>query len=131
MNEKEWIPEDYILENNLLNNNIELYDKYCDYVKWKKNNINMIKVWCMLYKNDKLIDEIYEYFMIYIKKTDNKYKNVIDYILEILYVLLKNNNKKEILEKMLELNKNDFELSSKFLLLNINDIIFHSYIRID
>lgn len=119
---KEWIPPDYIMKNNILLLNDE-YDMYCNYVKWKKE-INIINsTWIKLKKNlDLLLNDILDIMIKYMNnKLQNEivYKHVIDIFLEQIYKITKHYNCPNIVKKVKDLDIKLFDNSSRFLIYNI------------
>lgn len=120
---KEWLPSDYIMKNDILRINDD-YDMYCNYTKWKKQTMNMIMAWFYLQKDvNVLLQDIYEYFCFYIspQNTEQKYKHVIDIFLEQIEKLLNVCKDVIIIEKIKQLEIGNFESSSRFILYNILD----------
>lgn len=120
--DKGWLPPDYVFENNLLLLNDD-YEMYCDYVKWKQEIHNLNSIWVKLGKDiNCLLHNIYEYFTMYIeKRTEHThvYRYIIDVFLEQMQRLLKHVANTEIINKIRQLNIQDFESSSKFLIYDI------------
>jgi|DEB0MinimDraft_4_1074332.scaffolds.fasta_scaffold19460_2 disulfide oxidoreductase YuzD len=120
---KEWYPCNLILENNVLinSNDEELYDIYCQYVKWKKETINLfqgIKLIWDIYKNNCLSqllqNEVLDMFQIF--HQDKMKVHVTDFCLEILYIFF---NKSESVCAYLEsIDKDKLNSSTKFLIMN-------------
>jgi len=120
---KGWLPPQYIFENNLLLLNDE-YELYCNYVKWKKEINNINYVWIKLNRDvDIILNDIYDYMILYIENKctehHNIHKYIVDIFLEQIYRILKYVNNDKIVEKIGILNVNDFENSSRFLIYNI------------
>lgn len=125
-NNKKWTPYDYILNNDILKNDEDIYDEYCKYVKWKKNNINIIKAWYYILKIENLLDKyydlyknLYEYLIYYIENDNNNYKHIIDIILDEIYIILDYTDNNSIKEDFNKFNLNKLESSSKFIVYNI------------
>jgi len=126
---KEWYPEAYIMDNNLLStaNN---YDEFCDYIKWKKSISNINKTWCYLYiktdvKKLELLLEIYFDFFIDLINDDNNFKikkHIIDYILEQVLIILKKYYYKNIINKLKDVCIDKFNNSSKFIIMDILEL---------
>ena len=121
--ERKWYPYSLIIEKNILEN--EYYDDYCDYIKWKNNQLNMLKILYFLYKdNNNLYDDICNklsneiYNEIDKGLNNNKYKYIIDYLLESLDIL-KEKIDKDIINKFKKYNLKKVDSSTKFLILNI------------
>jgi hypothetical protein len=122
---KEWIPPSYILENALMvgNEDDEIYNLYCDYVKWKKTNSSIFNILILLVddkiKIENVLNNIYAYLIEYISSSVKKYRHVIDILLEDIIIIMsyyKNNN---IIEKFKNMDLSILENSSKFLIYNI------------
>lgn len=121
-NEKMWMPNDYILKNNILND--DLYDEYCDYLKWKIKQINILKTLKYFIEEkenyieilDKIIYDLCEYLLENIKI--KSYKYILDYILELLQILSEIKSE-EIIKKLKEIDLDKIDKSTKFLILNI------------
>jgi len=115
---KEWMPTQQILENDVLKINDE-YDMFCDYSKWKKEVQNINKAWIILKKDvDILLADIFEYFCEYMHQ-EKTYKHVFDILLEQIDKILKHHINLDIIEKVKILDINKFESSTKFLIYNI------------
>lgn len=115
---EEWKPPSYILENNLLLLNDE-YEMYCNYIKWKKEVSNLNMTWIKLKMNmDVLLNTIFDEMIRYIN-SGTIYKYIVDIYLEQIYKILKVCKNPDILRKIGELDINTFESSSKFLIMNI------------
>lgn len=121
-NEKIWMANNYILENNILNDN--LYDEYCEYLKWKIKQINILKTIKYFIEEkenyieilDKIIYDLCEYLLENIKI--KSYKYILDYILELLQILSEIKSE-EIIKKLKEIDLEKIDKSTKFLILNI------------
>lgn len=121
-NEKKWKANEYILKNNILDDN--LYDEYCEYQKWKIKQLNILKtIKYFIQENnnyieilDDIIDDLNNYLLENIKI--KSYKYILDYILDILQLLSEIKSEKIInILKKIDINKIDN--STKFLILNI------------
>jgi hypothetical protein len=125
INNKEWIPPSYILENNLMcgNEDDEMYNLYCDYVKWKKINSAKINILLSLVteptKINDLLLNIYNYLLEYISNSKNLYRHIIDILLEDIIILLSYYNNEEIINNFKNMDLTIFENSSKFIIYNI------------
>lgn len=119
--DKKWFPNDTILNNNVLDN--EMYDLYCDYVKWKKQTKNIFDAILLLSKkyefinNDMLNELISDIF--YLFKNANDKKHITDFMLENLQEFLKHIENDEIKNYLQEINLDSVDKSTKFLILNI------------
>jgi hypothetical protein len=124
---KEWLPSSYILSNNILENNENKYDEYCDYVKWKKGSISLARAWCyIMQKNnslsdlDILLDNLVENLMTYVNNTTSHvYKHVIDILLDQINTILDIYKSKRIINIIKDIDISNFENSSKFKIYNI------------
>jgi hypothetical protein len=122
---KEWIPPLYILENELMigNEDDKIYDLYCDYVKWKKTNNSIINILILLVidkvKIDGLLNNIFIYLMEYISLPSKKYRHVIDILLEDIITIMSYYKNNDIIDKFKNIDMSVFENSSKFLIYNI------------
>ena len=124
---KEWLPNDYILNNNVLATNDDKYDEYCDYVKWKKSSISISRAWCYIMQKqnlsqnldillDNLIDKLKDYTS---DKTSKVYKHVVDIILDQINTILDIYKCKRIIQIIKNIDITNFENSSKFKIYNI------------
>jgi hypothetical protein len=124
VNNKLWLPNEKILNNNILNNDESLYDIYCDYVKWKKEIINIHKAWCMIkskYDHEKMLNELYDCFIQY--NNSKVHKHIVDFSLEQLFIFFKRGIKNHnIVDKLRSINLDNFDSSTKFLIMNIIDL---------
>jgi hypothetical protein len=119
---KEWIPPQYIYDNNLLLLNNE-YELYCDYIKWKKGIHNINKVW-LKFKFDEiptLLDDIYNH-MIEIINERSVHKYIIDIFMEQLFKILSITKTKNIIDKIKMLDIKKLDNSTKFYIYNILDL---------
>ena len=121
---KEWLPVDDILNNNPLKNDENVYDVYCDYVKWKKEITNINKAWCLIFKethakHNCMIEDIYNVFEKY--KESKSHKHVVDFSLEQIFLFFKYSKCKsnDIIHKLKQFDSKYFESSTKFLIMNI------------
>jgi hypothetical protein len=119
---KEWMPPQYIYDNNLLLLNNE-YELYCDYIKWKKSIHNINKVW-LKFKFDEipvLLDNIYSYMCEIInEKLVHKY--IIDIFMEQLLKILSVTKTQDIIEKIKSLDLKKLDNSTKFYIYNILEL---------
>lgn len=132
---REWIPTDIIIENKILYSN-DNYDKYCQYVKLKKQTLSLLKALIIICKrnNDmqqinKILIEIMKDMRTYIDKLD--YKHIIELLLDDIIIITelydqwKSDNiymYEEYINylKLVDLNK--YEYSTKFKLARILNI---------
>lgn len=125
---KEWLPPEYILKNNILHLD-DQYDMYCDYTKWKKEVNNMNMLWIYLKKDiDYLVNDIYDFFEKYLNKINvgeiNEYivyKHVLDLLLEQISKISIHCDISNIVGKLKELDISLMENSTKFSIYNILD----------
>ena len=122
---KRWMPTDVILNNNLLKNDESLYDIYCDYVKLKKEVMNVNKAWCLIFKDirekhDGILQDLYELFDKY--NQSKVHKHIADFSLEQMFIFLKETQNKNFIQKFKELDLKRFESSTKFLIMNIIEL---------
>jgi len=122
---KEWIPPQYILENELMTGNEDdvIYNLYCEYVKWKKKNNAIITILILLVKDSikikELLDNIYSYLINYISTSSNMYRHVIDILLEDIIIIISYYKNEEIINNFNNMDLSIFENSSKFHIYNI------------
>lgn len=124
MSNKEWIPPTYILETDILLKD-ENYDTFCDYIKWRKSSISVIRTWCnILIKEDKinnidiLLNNIMEIVIEYIENKSIK-KHVLDIALDQIYTILDIHDNIEVIDKIKNWDISIFENSSRFKIYNI------------
>jgi hypothetical protein len=125
---KDWYPEDYVIQNNILSSCNDMYDLYCNYVTWKKQITNVNKFWCLIHhemncldKFDHLLNDLIYLFNEY---SDNpkKHKHIIDFALEQILIILKTYKNKNIINIFKELDTSNLESSSKFIILDIVEL---------
>jgi hypothetical protein len=125
---KEWIPEEIIIENKILydNNN---YDKYCLYVKLKKNSLSILKALLIILNRmenimeiEELSNEIFNDIHKYLQTDMNIYKHIIELLLDELILILDYHKNLNIIEKLRKINLNDYEYSTKFKIMKILDL---------
>lgn len=128
---REWIPPDYIFHNDILTSDKE-YDMYCKYKKWKKETFNMISLWIILRKDiGILLRNIFDFFELYLNRSDKisekigksyiVYKHVLNLFLEQIIQILAYLENKSIIDKIKKLDEKQFESSTRFLIYNIID----------
>jgi hypothetical protein len=126
INHKQWYPPAYAFENDLLTADEQLYDMYCDYVKWKNYVTNTIKVVCTLdaistKQIDRLLNDFYDLFFENLYKPTTKH--IVHFALEQLHNILKltcaSIKNREIRDKLKVIDTKDIESSSKFLIMDI------------
>lgn len=126
----EWIPNDNIINNNVLSNDKDMYDLYCDYVTWKKHIKNTNIGWILLFtkyqclnKIDTLLKDIVSLFEKY-KLLQKTHKHMIDFALEQIYVILQKYSNQNVLKNIYIQNKDtQLQSSSKFLLMDIFQLL--------
>jgi len=120
---KLWLPNEYIINNNILDDN--LYNEYCDYLKWKNKQLNYIKTFIYIINENidkyneiyyQLCNDLYNTFNDYFNK--NYFKYLLDYILELFEILL-NNNDNIFITKFKNIDTSKLDNSTKFLIYNI------------
>lgn len=126
---KEWYPADYILNNKLLSTDEDVYELYCKYVTWKKGVSNLNKTWCMIYSDsncsnmfDTLLNDLISIYSSYADKSKT-HKHIIDFALEQIYIILKVHKKPYFLDIVKSFDISNLESSSKFIILDIIDLI--------
>jgi hypothetical protein len=120
---KLWLPKEIIVDCKILYDN-DNYDKYCSYIKLKKNVISLIKAFIIIFKKldennniNQLLHEIYNDITTYI--INNNYKHIIELLLDELLIILEYMPNKEIIENIKQIDINKFEYSTKFKLMKI------------
>jgi len=125
---KEWIPEEIIIENKILydNNN---YDKYCLYVKLKKNSLSILKALLIILNRmgnlneiEELSNQIFNDIHKYLQVDMNIYKHIIELLLDELILILDYYKNSNIIQKLKEINLNNYEYSTKFKIMKILDL---------
>jgi hypothetical protein len=123
INNKEWNSEEIKIESKILYDNVN-YDKYCIYVKIKKNTLSILKaLLIILYRIKdkdmikKLSNEIIIDLNEYLKKTD--YKHIIELLLDELLILYDFHKDPDILNILKNIDLTIFEYSTKFKIIKI------------
>lgn len=124
---KQWLPCKDIIDNNILNNDPELYDMYCDYVKWKKQTMNLFEAITILSKSKScnrefveiLLSDIFSLFKEKSTEPSRHTKHMIDFALEAMKLLLHTSHNKEIFEYLRDIKDKMLEKSSVFLIMDI------------
>ena len=123
INKKEWIAEEIKIENKILYDN-ENYEKYCLYVKLKKNSLSILKALLIilnLLKNKEMIKKISKEIILdlneYLKKME--YKHIIELLLDELILVFDFYKDSEIINNLKNLDLNKFEYSTKFKIIKI------------
>jgi len=119
---KEWKPPAYIYDNNILFLKDD-YDIYCEYIKWKKNIMNITTIWIRFKLNtiDILLNDIYNHIIDIIKE-NVVYKHILDIFLEQLYLILNTRKNINIINSIKNIDINNFNNSTKFIIYNILDL---------
>jgi hypothetical protein len=122
---RHWLPAEIIMDYKTLYHN-DNYDKYCAYIKLKKNSLSIIKALCIILKKlnnldslQLLLNEIIIDNDKYIN--DNNYKHIIELLLDEIIIILEFIPNKEIIEKIKNYDLNNFEYSTKFKLMKIKE----------
>jgi len=123
LDNKEWLPEEIIIDCKVLYNN-DNYDKYCSYIKLKKSCISIIKALLIINKklnNNNYISDILDAIFIDINKyIDNiNYKHILELLLDEIIIILDYLPKKEIIDKIVKWDLTHFEYSTKFKIMKI------------
>jgi hypothetical protein len=118
--EKLWYPPKYAFENELYKSAEELYDLFCDFVKWKKEMINIVKALCVLIENvdfdlELMTNDLYQLF------EKHNHRHITDYVLDLLKIIFTKYVNIDILSKLKNIDLNNIDSSTKFLILNIID----------
>jgi hypothetical protein len=124
ISEKEWYPPDYALQNNLHVSKNELYDSYCDYTKWKKGTLNIMRIVCNITDNDqldKLSTDIYDLFFEHLYQQETKH--IVYCALEMLQIILKKRSSasKQIVASLRAISVEELDSSCRFLIMDIID----------
>ena len=128
IHDKEWYPDDYILENDILSTDDNMYDKYCNYVTWKKQITNINKTWCLIHSQNKCLQEfdiqLDDMMSLFHKYNENAktQKHIIDFSLEQMLIILKTYRNKKFIDGFKTLDTTKLESSSKFIILDILDL---------
>lgn len=122
---KQWYPPAYVFDNNLLTSNEELYDMYCEYVKWKKTISNLNKTLCLITNDNLYCDRLLEDFFSLIEETIHNInqRHILHFALEQIQIIIQSSkvNKNKYIDKLKCINVNDLESSCKFLIIDILD----------
>jgi hypothetical protein len=123
INNKEWITDEIKIENKILYDN-KNYDKYCFYVKFKKNSLSILKALLIILNRlnnhhfiKQISNEIITDLNDYLNKTD--YKHIIELLLDELLLIFDFYKDTEIINNLKILNLNNFEYSTKFKIIKI------------
>ena len=111
------------IENKILYDN-ENYDKYCIYVKLKKNSLSILKALLIILnrlKKEEIIKTISKEIIIdlneYLKT--KIYKHIIELLLDELILIFDFYKDNEIIDNLKKLDLNNFEYSTKFKIIKI------------
>lgn len=123
INKKQWIADEIKIENKVLYDN-ENYDKYCLYIKLKKNSLSILKALLIIlnrFKKYEMIKRISTEIIIDLKEYLNtkKYKHIIELLLDQLILIFDYYKDNEIIDNLKKLDLNNFEYSTKFKIINI------------
>lgn len=118
-----WEPYEFIIKYNILDD--KYYNNYCEYIKWKNNEINIIKSFIYLYENNNkyldilniLLNNINIKLNNYEKINTNKY--IIHYLLELEYIILDKIKNENIILNLKKKDLNKLDNSIKFIIMNI------------
>ena len=129
ISENQWYPSDIILNKNILKLTEDEYDIYCQYVKWKKQQINILKGWCMFWNKGEneeyfqiLIDNVLTHLEPIVVNISKEKKHILDYYLEYLCIIMNRNKYETYFERIQQMPITNLESSSKFLLKNLLEI---------
>jgi len=129
ISDNEWYPSEYILNKNILNLSENEYDIYCQYVKWKKQQINILKGWCSFWDKKENIEHfetltgnIVNFLESILINISKEKKHLADYCLEYLFVIMNHNKYEKYSERLHQIPLSNLESSSKFLLKNLLEI---------
>ena len=122
---RDWLPKEIIIDYKTLYNN-DNYDKYCSYIKLKKNSLSIIKALSIILKKLNNLDKLQlllKEIIIDIDKyiNDNNYKHIIELLLDEIIIVLDFIPDKEIMTKIKNYDLNQFEYSTKFKIMKINE----------
>ena len=124
---REWLPSEIIIDYKILYHN-DNYDKYCSYIKLKKNSLSIIKALSIILKKLNNLDSLellLKEVIIDIDKyiNNNNYKHIIELLLDEIIIILDYIPHKEVLAKIKNYDLNQFEYSTKFKLMKIKENI--------
>ncbi len=118
-----WEPYEFIIKYNILDD--KYYNDYCEYIKWKNNEMNIIKSFIYLYENNNKYLAIINILLNNINIKLNKYetintnKYIIDYLLELEYIILDKIKNENIILNLKKKDLNKLDNSTKFIIMNI------------
>jgi len=126
---KEWLSEELKIENKILFHNSN-YDKYCNYIKIKKNSISIIKALVIILNKDDnkdndfiiiLLDNIYKDIQFYLKEEQlNNYKHILELLLDELLLLIEYLPDMSIINHLkIGIENNNLDYSTKFKIIKI------------
>jgi len=120
------LPPDEFLNNKNIFNDTN-YDLFCDYIKWKKNNLSITRAWCNIFKKENLLNNITNVInkiinLIEININNHEHdKYIIDLLLDELSIFIDATPNNSIINKIKLLDVSKLESSSKFKIYNIID----------
>jgi len=122
---KDWIPQDIIIENKILydNNN---YDKYCLYVKLKKYSLSIIKALLIIFNKMNNLNDIIKLYShisndLFFYLNTEHFKHIIELLLDELIIIFDYYKDTDILIKLKNINLDNFDYSTKFKIMKILD----------
>jgi hypothetical protein len=129
INNKEWLSEELKIENKILFHNSN-YDKYCNYIKIKKNSISIIKALVIILNKDDnkdndfiivLLDNIYKDIQFYLQEEQlNNYKHILELLLDELLLLIEYLPDMSIINNLkIGIENNNLDYSTKFKIIKI------------
>jgi len=123
MDNKYWHPPANMIDIDLFNSDIIVYDLYCDFVKWKKEISNVIDAWSHIVSSDDismLLNNLYDFFLLHVNNKINKH--LIDYALYQIFIILKIKPSINIIDRFKNIDLGHFDSSSKFIIMNIIEL---------
>lgn len=125
---KEWFPGDYILENNILSTHEDMYDLFCNYVTWKKQVTNINRCWSQIHfqndclnKCDCLLNDLWSFYNEHCQSAKSK-KHILDFALEQMLGILKFYKNCQYIDKVKSLDVSNLESSTKFIIMDITEL---------
>lgn len=125
LKDREWIPPNFISNNDILFKD-ENYDEFCEYIKWKKSIISIIRAWCYIFKKENkehninyLLNTILDIVKDHVSKKEILKKHILDIALDQITTILSLYFNEDVIKTIRELNIDIFEKSSKFKIYNI------------
>ena len=125
INNKEWLPKDILIEYKLIFDE-DKYDTYCEYVKTKKITLSMIKALCVILKKISKLNIIEDIITNIFQDLDNylsqfNYKHIIELLLDELTIIIDFIPKQIYINKIININNENLDISTKFKITNIID----------